>query len=281
MWKTPVLGAVLVTVLVIPACGGSSDSSKVAFGDREFGMTDADYTAHVERTQDLMASCMKRAGFDYVPVDVATIQRAQASVRKEPGLSERQYREKYGFAVTTRFDDPVFTIGLGPNAQTMAALPPAQRTAYQLTLVGPNKEANFPFALDDEDFSDTGGCTREAVSQVFTPEQLTGGYVNPKDGLLDQDSRMREARDKWANCMQDQGFPYKDDGDIVDDFKKRLGALVGEGDPAELTGDRLDKLHAMQADEIRVSLVELDCKEKFLDGTEKQVETEMFGHPLN
>jgi len=152
----------------------------------------------------------------------------------------------------------------------MQNLPPAQQAAYKLTLLGPNQDIDFAVALDDEDFSDSGGCTREAVSQVFTPDQLTGNYVNPKDVLVEQDPRMRDAQDQWAKCMQDQGYNYKEDGDIVDDFKKRLGALLQpDEDPAELTGNRLDKLHAMQADEVKLSLVELDCKEKFLDPAEQ------------
>lgn len=280
MWKIPVLGMALIATLAVPAC--SSSDSKPTPGAREFGLTDAQFADHVERTQDLIATCMKRAGFDYVPVDVATIEKAQASIRKEPGLSRRDYALKYGLSVTTRFDDPVFTIGLGPNADTMNALPPAQKTAYQMTLLGPNKDANFAFAFDEEDFSDTGGCTREAVSQVFTPDQLTGTYVNPKDELLDNDPRMRDARNKWSSCMQDQGLPYKDDdGSIIDDFKKRLEALTGGDDPAELTGDRLDKLHAMQADEIKAAVASEDCRAKFVDATEQTVETELFGHPVS
>ena len=284
MWKIPVLGAVLVVTLAVPACGGSSsEGTKPLPGAKEFGLSDAQFTDHVERTQTLIASCMKRAGFEYIPVDVATIERAQASIRTEPGLSPRQYKEKWGYSITTRFDDPVFTIGMGPNAQIMESLPPAQRTAYQHTLYGPNKDGNFAFALDEEDFEASGGCTREAVSQVFTPEELTGAYVNPKDLLVDQDPRMRQARDNWVACMRDQGYNYKkDQGDVIEDFKKRLAALLqgSDEDPATLTGERAEKLRALQADEIKVSVADLDCQIKHVNAAELQVETEVFGHPV-
>ncbi|MDQ2708227.1 MAG: hypothetical protein M3Z25_11565 [Actinomycetota bacterium] len=55
----------------------------------ELGLNDAEYADHTERTQSRIAACMKRAGFEYVPVDVATIEQVQVSVRKEPGLSRR------------------------------------------------------------------------------------------------------------------------------------------------------------------------------------------------
>lgn len=284
MWKKiPVLGAALVVVLAVPACSGASAADDPLPGAREFGLTDAELTDRVERTQKLIATCMKRAGFEYLPVDIATIERAQAAVRVEPGLSERQYKERWGYSISTRFDDPVYTIGLGANAQIINGLPPAQRTAYELTLVGPNKEGNFAFALDEEDFDATGGCTREAVSQVFTPEQLTGGYVNPKDVLVDQDPRMRKARDDWTACMQAQGYNYRDDaGTVIDDIKARLDAILqgSDEDPTSLTGERAEQLRALQADEIKVSLVDLDCQEKYVNAIEQQVEKEIFGHPV-
>lgn len=284
MWRIPTLSAVLVLTLTLPACSGTSSEDMKLPGSKEFGLTDAEFTDHVERTQSIIASCMKRAGFDYLPVDVATIERAQAAVRTEPGLTERQYKEKWGLAITTRFDNPVYTIGLGPNAQMIEGLPPAQRTAYELTLLGPNKEeGNFAFALDEEDFDATGGCTREAVSQVFTPDQLTGNYVNPKDVLVEQDPRIRQAQDKWTTCMQDQGYPYKDDqGSIIEDFQKRLAVLLegSDQDPQDLIGERLQQLKALQADEIKVALVDMDCQIKHVNAVEQTVETEIFGHPV-
>ncbi|MBA2324847.1 MAG: hypothetical protein H0V92_12845 [Pseudonocardiales bacterium] len=283
MWKIPILGVALIATLVVPACSKAPSAAKTLPGAREFGLNDAEYADHTERTQSRIAACMKRAGFEYVPVDVATIEKAQASVRMEPGVSRRDYKVKWGLSVTTRFDDPVLTIGLGPNAQTMENLPPAQRTAYRLTLFGPHRDSDFAFAFDEEDFSDTGGCTREAVSQVFTPDQLLGNYVNPKDVLVDEDPRIKEARNNWTQCMHDQGYPYKDDQDtIIEDFNKRLDVLLeGDEDPSTLTGERLDKLHALQADEIKVSLADLDCQIKYTDAIEQKVETEIFGHPVS
>ncbi len=39
-------------------------------------------------------------------------------------------------------------------------------------------------------------------------------------------------------------------------------------------------MHALQADEIKVSLAHLDCQIKYTDAIEQQVETEVFGHPV-
>jgi hypothetical protein len=285
MRKMSTVGALLAVVLTVSACGGDQSATGGdgnVPGIKEFGLSEAEFVDHVERTQALIADCMKRAGFEYIPVDVATIEKAQASNRAEPGMTDRQFHERWGYSISTRFDDPVHTIGLGPNLQIMERLSEADREAYELTLFGPAPDSDFALALDDEDFSSTGGCTREAVSQVFTPEQLEGTYVNPKDVLVEQDPRIIEAQNKWTQCMQDKGYTYKDDQDpIIEDIQQRLDALLGGDDPASLTGERLDALHALQAYEIKVSLADKDCEEAHTDAVFRQVEIEVFGQPVS
>lgn len=278
--------AVLALVIAASACSGGGGSAGAPGADipgaKEFGLTEQDFVAKVEQVQTLMAECMKRAGFEYVPVDVPTIERAQASVRMDPGVPRLEYKQRYGWSVTTRFDDPVRTIGLGPNVQIIEGLSEADRVAYELTLVGENRDADFAFTLDEEDFSSTGGCTREAVAQVFTPEQLEGTYVNPKDVLVDEDPRVAAARDAWAGCMQDAGYYYTEDQDqIIEEYEERLDALTEGDDPESLTGERLVALRGLQAEEIKVALKDAECDDKYLDAVVKQVELEVFGRPVS
>lgn len=266
------------------AAGSSAAPVRPALpGIREFGLNDQEFAAHVEKVQSVMAACMKEAGFEYVPVDVATIERAQASVRKEPGLSRREYKQKWGLAVTTRFDNPVRAIGLGQqNVHTIESLSAPARVAYEHTLFGEQRDSDFAFTFDEEDFERTGGCTRKAVAAAFTPEQLEGTFVSPKDVLVRQDPRIVAAQDKWTSCMQDAGYNYEKDQDaIIKDFTKRLDALTEGDNPATLTGERRNALHALQADEIKVSLADLDCQEKYTDAVFRQVEIEIFGRPVS
>lgn len=279
-------GVVLAALVAVSACTGGAQgqpgSGPDGIGTREFGLTDEQFVDQVERTQSLIASCMKRAGFEYVPVDIATIERAQGSVRMEPGLSSRQFKELWGLSVSTRFDDPVRTIGLGPNVQIMDRLSPADRVAYELTLFGEQSESDFAWTLDEEDFSRTGGCTREAVAAVFTPEQLSGTYVNPKDTLVQEDPRVKAAQANWENCMRDAGYNYTGDQDsIIEDFQTRVDALIAGDDPTTLTGSRLDALHALQAEEIKASLADRDCQAKHTDDIIHGVEVEVFGRPVS
>lgn len=292
--------AVVACALLMTACGdgdggGSGGAAAGAApttakpagkplpGVKEFGLTEEEFSAAVEKTQSLMASCMREAGFEYVPVDVQTIELAQKYVRSDPNISRHDYHAKWGYGETTRFDEPQATVGLGPqNLRIVNALPETDREAYERTLYGEDRHADFVWTLDEEDFSSTGGCTRKAVEQVFTPEQLKGTYVNPKDVLVDSDPRIVAARHDWSRCMRSHGYEYKEDQDeIIEEYGERLDELLDGDDPNGLTGQRAAALRKLQQEEIAVSLADLDCQIKHTDEIYRQVEIEVYGQPVS
>jgi hypothetical protein len=280
-----VLVALAAAFLALSACGGGAEAGSPRDanlpGIKEFGLTEEEFAAHVERTQALIADCMAEAGFEYIPVDVKTIEAAQARVRTHPGFTRRTYKEKWGLGVTTRFDNPVRDTGLGPNLQIYNALSEPEKVAYFRTLFGDDPNADFAFTLDEEDFSSTGGCTRKAVSRVFTPAQMKGTYVNPKDVLVDSDPRVAEARQKWSECMHDRGYEYEEDQDeIIEEYQDRLDELLQGDDPRTLTGARASALRKLQQEEIAVSLADLECQLKHTDRVYAEVEAEVFGQAL-
>jgi hypothetical protein len=283
--------AVAACALILSACGGGNGAESTGGepaakaelpGIKEFGLTEEQFNEHVEKTQALIAKCMTEAGFEYIPVDVRTVEAAQARVRADPGYTRRTYKEKWGLAVTTRFDNPVRDIGLGPNLKIWKGLPRAGQKAYSRTLWGDDPKADFVFTLDEEDFSSTGGCTRKAVGQVFTPDQLKGTYVNPKDVLVESDPRIIEAEDNWTQCMRDAGYDYEDDQDeIIEDYQERLEELTEGDDPRTLTGHRAAALRKLQQEEIKVSLADYRCQVKHTDDVFRKVEIEVFGQPVS
>jgi hypothetical protein len=281
--------ALAAVAMLLAVSGCSSDAGSHASerngkhlpGTKEFGLTEAQYVQHIQKTQALIAQCMADAGFEYIPVDVKTVETAQARVRSEPGYTRRTYKEKWGLGVTTRFDHPVRDTGLGPNLKVWKSLPKADQEAYSHTLWGDDPGADFVWSFDEEDFSSTGGCTRKAVAQVFTPAQLKGTYVNPKDVLVDSDPRIIEALHNWSKCMHARGYDYKKDQDeIIDEYGERLDQLVGDSDPTRLTGARLAALHKLQQQEIKVSIADMECEIKYADDVYHEVEIEIYGQPL-
>lgn len=285
-WRVgPVAGvAAAVVVLAVSACGRSSTEAKAKAlpGIKEFGLTEEQFAQHVEKSQALIAACMTEAGFQYIPVDVKTIEAAQARVRKDPGYTRRSYKEKWGLGVTTRFDSPARDTGLGPNLQIWQSLPESDKAAYSRTLWGDDLKADFVFALDEEDFSRTGGCTRKAVAEVFTPEQLRGSYVNPKDTLVDSDPRIVKALENWSKCMHERGYEYEEDQEeIMEEYQERLDKLLDGDDPATLPGPAAEALRKLQEQEIAVSLADMECQIKYTDEIYRKVELEVFGQPVS
>ena len=67
---------------------GGAGTASAEQGTLEFGMTDDEFATRVEKVQTLIASCMTEAGFEYIPADVETVQRAMrlcATSLDDPG----------------------------------------------------------------------------------------------------------------------------------------------------------------------------------------------------
>jgi len=281
--RVRVWAVVAVALCAFQGCGrGHAASSKELPGARKFGLTDEQFVDHINRVETGIANCMRQQAFEYVPVDVQTVQSGIDAMRSEPGLTRVEYKQKWGYGVTTRFDDPVRDKSFGPQNQAIfAALSPADQAAYNHALYGDNDHESFAFGLDEEDFSRTGGCTRTAVAAVFTKEQLRGDWVNPKDELIDSDKRIAAARKKWVGCMEDAGYKgYTDQDQYIDELQKRLAALTQGDDPQALTGSRLDALKSLQDEERKFAVVDVNCQIKYTDAIYYKVETEVYGKPF-
>lgn len=285
-WALKATLIVLACGLVLAGCGGGANQrtgDKHLPGIKEFGLTEEEFAAHVEKVESLIGACMARAGFEYVPVDVKTVELAQQYVRADPKVSRRDYHERWGYGETTRFDDPVRTVGLGPqNQRIFNNLSPAAQVAYNHTLYGEDADKTFVWTLDEEDFSETGGCTRKAVAATFTKAQLLGTYVNPKDVLVESDPRIVKAVAAWTACMREAGYDgYEDQDEIMDELGERLDQLLDGDDPTTLTGEKLRALKRLQAEEVDASMADLACELEHTDDVYRTVEIEVFGQPVS
>ncbi len=273
---------VLAAGVLLIACGGGSSSSGSpaaggqAPGTAEFGMTDAQLVANIEKVESSISSCMTSAGFKYVPIDPATLRAGMSALKAAPGLKDDAFVARFAYGITTNPPGRAFRFG-ETNDRAYAALSPADQVAYKRTLLGDNADATFTVALDAEDFSGTGGCTRTAVAQAFTPEQLNATYRNPLDVRIEQDPRMVTARKNWTTCMRDKGFDYARQEDAEADLAKRLKTLTGGAEPGTLTGSAKDALAKLQRDERAIAQTDFDCAKRFVDDIASQVERDITG----
>ncbi len=300
-YRLLVLG--LIVGLLATACGGlpapsesttsnpagsqnSTTSQRSVLNTEEFGLTTEELVRSIEEVESLIAQCMSEAGFEYIAADYNTVRRGMVADKSLPGLSEKQYFDQHGFGISTLYtglppqlaeETTPAKIGLGNrNVQIFNSLSPADQVAYNHTLLGENTDATFAVAIEVEDFSRTGGCTRAAIEQVFTPEQLSVTYYNPKDALIEQDPRMVAALAEFAECLRTAGFDYNHEKEIEPDLRNRLAEITG-GLPIEaLSPDAQAALQELQSYERALAVVTYDCEVRILEPVEDQVERELF-----
>jgi hypothetical protein len=259
--------------------GATAASAAPKIGSEEFGLTFKQLVRKAEAVEQGIAKCMDAAGFQYVANDFDSVRKAMNADKSAPGLSESEFRHQYGFGISTQFDKPIVKLGLGEeNASIREALSPADQVAYDRTLLGRDTEAVFANALEAEDFSRTGGCTRKAVQAEFTKKQLSESYINPGDQKVQQDPRMKAALKKYSTCMSDGGVEQYDTPDEIEpDLQSQLDAITGGQDPESLDTTAAAKLEDLQAAELRVADLSFKCETKFIEEVQEKVEKEIYG----
>ncbi len=278
--------AFLTVAPLTVACGSSAPSSvgsaanAASNAPEEFGLSRTELAARIEKTEGLIAKCMTDAGFQYIALDFVTIKQAMDSDKSAPGVSNDDYLKQYGLGITTQFNQPLVEFGAGPqNASYLDGLPPADQVAFKHTLWGESPDWNQAHAVEAEDFSQTGGCTRSAAEQTYTPTEITSAYINPADIKIEQDPRMIAAIKKWSDCMRADGYQYDNPNQVEDDLQERLDAIVQGQDPTTLTGPALDSLHQLQGEELAIAAVLSTCEEDNITPVQDAIEAELYGAP--
>ena len=280
--RTGIASAVAVLAL-LAGCGstggGKTDKPESAGGSVEdqLGFSRQGIQAAQPGVENDIAACMKAQGFDYVPVDPVA---AQAALTGKPNLTDKEFERQFGYGISTLY-------GRGseqsdPNARIRSALSPADQRAYDLALSGGRPEQTFSRAVDTGEFTELGGCTKQATDRLFGGAELLTTLQRKLDELDDsivQDQRMVRAKEEWATCMRvATGQPYEDAEDVESEITTRLKAIVGtEPAPGTVTAEgSYDRaaLAKLQQDEIRLSSADLDCEKQHITPVEDTVRAE-------
>lgn len=250
---------------------GTKYTTSTRTGSEEFGLSKQELVEYIEQIEGLIAQCMREAGFEYVAVDYNTVRRGMTADKSLPGYSEEQFMREFGFGIATLYDGKppqlatmatAAKIGLGEqNARLFAALSPADQVAYTRTLFGEYPQATLAVALEAENFALTGGCTKQAIAQLFTPDEISATYMNPFDLQRQQDPQMASRYKQFADCMHAQGLPYTLEQEIEPDLHKRLLAIT-KNEPVEaLSGDAKSALEKLRQEEVAIAAVLMGCGE--------------------
>ena len=270
----------------------AAPQAPAGMGTEEFGLSQRELVQAIERTEDLISKCMRAQGFEYIAADHATVRAGMAADKKMPGLSEEQFVSRYGYGVATVYtgQPPQLASGYSPakvglgerNVQFFKSLSPADQVGYNRALMGESGNATFALALETENLSQTGGCTRKAVEQVFKPDQLKAAYYNPQDALIRNDRRMKAAVAFYAREMKKAGFDYGHPDEVESDLRTRLNAMTDNGRiPVDkLSVDQRAALKKLQAYELAVAAKSVKLQEEVLVPVEERIQEELFARKV-
>jgi len=272
--------------------GAAGAQAPAGLGTEELGMSQRELVQAIEQAEGLISKCMREQGFEYFAADYNTVRAAMVADKSLPGLSEEQFVSKYGFGVSTLYtgQPPQLATGYSPakiglgerNVGYFKKLSPADQAAYNHALFGDNSSATFAVALEAENFSMCGGCTRKAIEQVFRPEQLKATYYNPQDALINNDRRMKSALRYYASEMKKAGYDYSHPDEVEPDIRARLAALTDNGRiPVEkMSPDQRANLKKLQDYERRVAEKSFKLHEEVLGPVEEKIQQELFARKV-
>jgi hypothetical protein len=266
----------VIAGVAVAGCGGDDKSNEppqeledtIGFG--------GDSAKEVQaRVENRIGECMRAQGFQYQPVDPFA---AQQAVTGKARITDEEFTRQFGYGISTLF-------GKGnqqsdPNERIRNSLSEADRAAYDRALGGDNPGVTFSEAVDSGDFSELGGCTKEASDAEFGGAAVLNQLVERLDGLderIIQDQRMVRANEKWAACMQEKGYRYEEPDAVDEDLTERFQAIVGTGvRPGTSTippGTSFDRaaLTSLQQEEVRIGNADLDCEKQEIEPVERDV----------
>jgi hypothetical protein len=286
MWTGRVaLVMTLATVMLCPwlsACSSEdsqrADPSQSTFEDAAAKALRGAATAEAtrgpddfEQVQRFLIDCMRTAGFTYHPV------RAPVTQGSALGLSDRQFKLKYGYGVSTLIDyrqAESSRTAEDPNTAELDGMSEAQRVAY---------------------WQARRECDRRIVIElgVIPPGPLILRSGSPLDRALkgafeaaEADPRVAEISAKWAMCMRRQGFNYSRGEALGQELSMRAAPvqqayleqgrrLVDAGATWDrlkiadvLTPQQLEQLRQIQVVELAAAAADVACADQGIDVAE-------------
>lgn len=253
----------------IPAAGqegfptGGSEAEQQAFTEQQ-----------LRQTEDLVAQCMAKVGFEYTPdtMRVVTVIGEGDELWKP---DERNWVAQYGYGLIQspgqHLEPPPSQTATDPNATYLASLSDAEREAYNDALFGtgtpPTGDEEYEYRWQDS------GCRGWAEHEMDARSFWRSAEFQQLIDAIDRfqqtwplDPRIADIDADWVVCMDAAGhggFSKQSDGEesiqtLIDSYYQNESADVSSED----VGTLADPAYAEIADaEVSLALVDLTCRE--------------------
>jgi hypothetical protein len=250
-----------------------------------FNLDGAGLQKLARQQQEAIASCMKKAGFEYKVVGLGDF----ADVFAE-GFDPETFAEKYGYGVSTLIDPT--KAGKPPtldaNAVLVAKMSAGQKKAYNKALTGSENTSADAAGLG------AGGCVGESTKKLFsslTKLQALGPKFEEIQSRVNNNPKVLAGMKQWSACMKEAGYTFRTDAEPPTTLQKELTALAPAGGAAGGAGlagafggnvdtAKIDptKLRALQKRELSIAKADRDCTKKHLKDREalQKVEEKKF-----
>ena len=261
--------------------------------------------AQQRQVEDLIAKCMLKEGFTYIPVQPDTGGKSKLDQAYE--LPPDKFAEQYGYGITTLgwVQDPNGgDADSDPNRDIRDKLSEQAKKAYDKAL---NGTANGVVVGSDSgggrvvERSTNGkdgdiGCRGKAMEQVHgAPDK--GEVSNQMEKFeslfddiealrkrIDSDPRLEKATKAWSDCMADKDYDFSKPDEAPQSVSQRLERLFGMSDepgsstsPEEMKKPDPKEVAKIKPYELAVAKADYDCRKQHYDKTYHTVQFELEG----
>jgi hypothetical protein len=238
------------------------------------GYDEKEQIAKQKESEELVAVCMSKEGFEYTPVDQSQYMQFSEEDMEDRNTEKWVAANGYGMTLSPEEQEKQNEQSeqfVDPNQPYVEALSPGEQTAYYEVLYGPGPTEEEMAAMEDGEGGfeynwETAGCQGAAQHEINGEDVTQSDKYKPlMDELntvwekVQKDPKITKLDAGWSACMADAGFS---------DLKKKEDAmtLVNEASNAyyETLTDAPDdaKLAELRENEIAVALADFKCGEK-------------------
>ncbi len=272
--RIPAIALFIAGALVLSACSGGGEAEAApTLSPIEVYMSAGEGTdmgdderqaagdAWLLANEELIASCMKEQGFEYVPhpptpagFDFNTIGSAD--------LDDPDWIERYGYGIVFAPDREKVTITADPNEEIIEGLTGPERTAYYAALSGTDA-----FDAEGEYDPSKGGCMGAAQIELDGEDPTRGDEFRPlRDAVMDFYEALGTQAEivaldaAWAECMSAAGHgSFATQMEPLYEVNSELLMLLREYEDSAWEEPEME---ALGAREIELALADLACREE-------------------
>jgi len=224
------------------------------------------------RREELIAQCMREAGFDYIPDPNSGRWTVGTIVGDETQPNSREWVTRYGFGIVSGQWQSRFSnnqrIGSDPNEEHFNTLNESEQAAFLIALNGPPNLIPSPNMTEADwaNFWRNRGCWGNSQQKAFEESSLSQSSNDEFASLFEainemwtsvSDSIGMEAiyRD-WSDCMADQGHPrFERPYDAAASIAEEFNLLQFLGD------DDVFAANAIRENELELAVTDFNCRE--------------------